>query len=61
MSAAAEWVLLIVLLPVRRRAGRLADRLRERDEIVVRGWWRAVFALVPDQVPAARRGQPAGV
>jgi hypothetical protein len=49
------------VLLVRRGSGGLTDRLGERDQIVVGRRRGTVFAFVPDQVPAPRRGQAPGV
>src|SRR6266536_995038 len=42
-------------------APRLAYRLGERDQVVAAGRGRLVLPVVPDQVPAARRGEAARV
>jgi hypothetical protein len=49
------------VVPAWLRPGRLADRLGERHEIVGGRWGWLELAVMPDQVPAARRGQAARV
>src|SRR5687767_10474766 len=39
----------------------LADRLRQRRQVVHGGFGRPELALVPDDLPAARRGEAQGV
>src|SRR5262245_58699597 len=43
------------------RARRLTYRLGEGDEVVAGGWRGLVLAVVPHEIPAAGRGQAAGV
>jgi hypothetical protein len=49
------------LLAPRRWPSGLADGLGQRDEVVGGGRWGLELALVPDEIPAAGRGEPAGM
>jgi hypothetical protein len=49
------------ILPARNRTAGLPDRFGQRDKIVHTVWRRVEFALVPDEVPAARSGKTSGV
>src|SRR5262252_1909346 len=49
------------LLAAGDRAGRLAYRLGQRHEVVNAVRRRVELAVVPDEIPAPGRGQPAGV
>src|SRR4051812_6161742 len=53
--------LVVVIVPLGDGTGGFADRLGERDEIVVGRWGRTELAVVPHQVPATRSGQAPGM
>jgi hypothetical protein len=45
----------------RLRSARLVDGIGQRQQVIVGGWRRIELAIVPDEIPAARSGQPASV
>ena len=62
VSAAAEWgVVDGVGNAAAAGARRFAHRLGERDQVVAGGWRRLELTVMPDKIPAARRGEAACV
>jgi len=50
-----------VVVAPRRWSGGLADCLGQGHQVITAGRWWIELALVTDELPPARRGQPAGV